>query len=73
MDSITNPSYGEYVRHFNVRIETHIRISPLTKKRVKSKGNDVINHLLLCNKLPRFESFGVLTKENRKFVLKNLY
>ena len=52
-----------------VRIEEHIIIIPLTKKKVKPKGKAVSNHLLLNNHSPCFESFSVLTKENRNFVL----
>ena len=61
--------YGECVRHLNVRIGKHIRISPLTRNKVKPKGSAVSNHLLLCNHSPIFEHFSVLTKKNRKFVL----
>ena len=61
--------YGECVRHLSVRNREHIEISPLTKKKGKSKGSTVSNYLLLCNHLPSFESFSVLIKENRKFVL----
>ena len=62
-------SYGECVRHLNVRTGEHIEISPLTKKKVKSKCSAVSNHLLLCNHSPCFGSFSVLTKENREFAL----
>ena len=41
--------YGEYVRHPNVRIGENIRISPLTKKKVKPKGCAVRDLCLLCN------------------------
>ena len=61
--------YGQCVRHLNVRIAEHMGISPLTKKNVKPKGKTVSDHLLLCNYSTSFESFSVLTKENRKFVL----
>ena len=61
--------YGECVRHLNVRIREHIRISPLTKKKFKPKGSAVSDHLLLCNHSPSFENFSVLTKENKKFLL----
>ena len=37
------------MRHLNVRIKEHIRISPLTKKKVNPKCSAVSNHLLLCN------------------------
>ena len=57
--------YGECVRHFNVRIGEHIGILPLTKP----KGSTVSDHMLLCNHSPSFESFSVLTKENKKFLL----
>ena len=46
------PYYGECVRHLNVRIGEHIRISPLTKKKVKPKVIAVSDHLLLCNHSP---------------------
>ena len=60
---------GECVRHLNVRIGGHIGISPLTRKKVKPKGNAVSDHLLLCNHSSSFENFSVLTKENKKFLL----
>ena len=61
--------YGECVRHLNVRIGEHIRISPLTKKKVKPKVSAVSDHLLLCSNSSSFENFSVLTKENKKFLL----
>ena len=61
--------YGECARHLNARIGEHIRISPLTKKKVKPKGSVVSSHLLLCAHSPYVESFSVLTKGNRTFVL----
>ena len=61
--------YDECVRHLNVRIGDHIRISPLTKKKVKPKSSAISDHLLLCNHSPSFENFSVLTKENKKFLL----
>ena len=61
--------YGECVRPLNVRIGKHIRISPLTRNKVKPKGSAVSNHLLLCNYSPFFENFSVPTKENKKFLL----
>ena len=60
--------YGECVRHLNVRIEEHIGISPLTKKKVKPKGSAVSDHLLLCNHPPSFENFSVIAKKNKKFL-----
>ena len=41
----------------------------MTKKKVKPKGSAIIDHLLLCNHSPSFETFSVLIKENRKFAL----
>ena len=61
--------YGECVRRLNVRIGEHIGISPLTKKEVKLKGRAISDHLLLCKHSPSFESFSVLTNENKKFLL----
>ena len=46
------PYYGECVRHLNVRTGEHIRISPLTKKKVKPKVIAVSDYLLLCNHSP---------------------
>ena len=57
------------MRHLNVRIEEHIGILPLTKKKFKPKGSTVSDHMLLCNHSPSFENFSVLTKENKKFLL----
>ena len=62
--------YGEYVRHLNMTIGEHIGISPLTKEKDKPQGSAVSDHLLLCNHSPSFENFSVLTKENKKFLLK---
>ena len=61
--------YGEYVRHLNVRVGKHIRISLLTKKKVKSMGSAASDHLLLCKHSPYFKNNSFLTKENTKFVL----
>ena len=57
--------YGERVRDLNVRIEEHMGISPLTKKKVKPMGNAVSDHFLLCNHSPSREDlhrYTYLTK-----------
>ena len=51
-----------------LRIGEHIKISPLTKKTVKPNSSVVSDHLLLCNHSLSFESFSVLTNENRNLV-----
>ena len=61
--------YGECIRHLNVRTGEHIGISSLTKKKVKLKGSTISDHLFFCNHSPSFESFSVLTNENKKFLL----
>ena len=61
--------YGECVRHRNVTIGEHIRISPVTRKKVKPKASAVSDHLLLCNHSSSFENFSVLTKHNKKSLL----
>ena len=43
-------------------------MSTLTRKKVKSIGSAVGDHLLLCNH-SSFESFNVLTRENRKYII----
>ena len=62
--------YGECVRHLNVRIGEHIGISPLTKKKVKPKGSAVSDHLLLWNHTPFFFKFSVLTKDDKKILIR---
>ena len=61
--------YRESVRHLNARIGKHIRISALAKKKNKPEGRVVSDYLLLCDHSPSFETFSVLTKDNRKSVL----
>ena len=61
--------YGECVRHLNVTIGEHNRISPLTRKKFKPEGSTVSDHLLLCNHSQSFENFIVLAKENKKLLL----
>ena len=61
--------YDECLRHLNVRIGEDSGISLLTKKKVKPKGSAVSDHMLLCNHSPSFETFSVLTKENKKLLL----
>ena len=58
--------YGKCVRHLTVRIGELIRITLLTKKKVKPKGSAAGDHLLLCNHSPSFENFNLLTRENKK-------
>ena len=58
--------YGECVRHLNVRVGEHIGISPLTRKKGKSKGIDASDHLFLGNHSLSFENFSVLTKQKKK-------
>ena len=65
-----NESYhGDCVRHLNVRTGEHIGITPLTRKQVKPKYSSVINHLILCNHSASYDDFGILTRENEKFLL----
>ena len=52
----------------NVVIGNYIRISSLGKK-VRPMGSAVSDHLLFCDQSQSSDSFSVLTKENRKFVL----
>ena len=63
---LCNESYYRHcVRHLHVRTGKHIGISPLTNKKVKSKGGAIRDHLLLYNHSLSFEIFSVLTKKNR--------
>ena len=56
------------MRHLNVRIDEHIRISPLTRKRVTPKNISAADHLLLCNHSASYDDFSILTRENKKFL-----
>ena len=58
-----------FMRHLNVRIGDHIRILPLTKNNVTPKGKAACYHLLICDHLPSFDSFSVLSTKSRKFLL----
>ena len=59
----------EYVRHLNVRIGKQINTSTLPKKQVKPKNRSVASHLLLCINSESYESFTILTCENKKILL----
>ena len=41
----------------------------MTKKKVKTKGSAVSDHLFRCNHSLFFENFSVLTKQNKRFLL----
>ena len=56
-------------RHLNVRIDKHFGILPLTRKQVKPKNSSVVDHLLLCNYSASYGDFGILTRENKTFLL----
>ena len=51
--------YAECIRHLNVRIGEHIAISPLTKKKVKSKNSLINDHLLFCNHSASYDDFSI--------------
>ena len=54
--------YGESIRHLDIRSGEHIRVPPLTGKKVKSSNNSSIcGHLLHCKFLPSFDNFNVFS------------
>ena len=58
--------YGESIRHLNIRSGEHIRVPPLTEKKLKPSNNSAIcGHLLHCNFLPSFDNFNVLVHEKK--------
>ena len=62
--------YGETDRHFKVRLCKHIRISPLTFKKMKpSKESSIHDHLLQCDNNPSFDEFTILAYRNKKYVI----
>ena len=62
-----NESYGDGVK--NVILGNYIGISSLAKKEAKPVGSAFSGHLLFYDHSPSSDSFSMLTKENRKFVL----
>ena len=57
------------VRHLNVRIGEHIGMSPLARNQVNPNNFSVADHLLLCNHLPSYDNFSIITREKKKFLL----
>ena len=53
----------------NVRIDEHINILQLTKKKVKPKNSSIADHLLFCNHSSSCDNFSIQTCENKKFSL----
>ena len=67
---LCNESYGESIRHLDIRSGEHMGVSPRTAKKVKPiKSNAVGDHLLHCSYLPSFDNFSILAHENKKFLL----
>ena len=64
-----NPSYyGETDRHLKIRPGEHIRISPLTFRKVKpSAESSIRDHILFCNHDPSFDDFTILAQGTNKF------
>ena len=62
--------YDECVRQLNVRVGEHTGILQLTKNKVNLKSSAVSDQLLLCNHSPSFDSFSLLTKENKKIYIR---
>ena len=61
--------YGKCVRNLNARIGEHVFISPLNEKQVNPKNNSVANHLLFCYHSASYDDFGILTRENKRYLL----
>ena len=67
---LCNESYGESIRHLDIRSGEHMGVSPLTGKKVKPMKNSAVgDHLLHCSYLPSFGNFSILMHENKKFLL----
>ena len=54
-----------------MRIGEHIGISLLSKKKIKPKCSAVSDHLARSNYSLSFKNFSVLSRENKKFLLKS--
>ena len=61
--------YGETERYLKVRSGEHIKISPLTLKKMKpSKENSIRDHLLQCYNNPSFDEFTILAQGNKWYL-----
>ena len=60
-------NYGECIRHWNVTVEEHNGISPLTKKQVKPKNSSVVDQLLFCNHSEFWQLYYSSTGEHKVF------
>ena len=68
--SCNSSYYGETDQHLKVRSEEHVRISPLTFRKVKpSKESAIRDHLLNCNNIPSFNEFTILAYGHYKHIL----
>ena len=68
--SCCNANYYGAERHFFVRASEHLRMTPLTGKRVKNpKKPAIFDHILLKRNDASFEDFTILLKESNKFKL----
>ena len=64
--------YSETCRHFKVRVGEHSYVSPLTKKRSKSKKPTAFkDHMLMFDQPVSFDNFKVLSSGNSEFHLEN--
>ena len=62
--------YGETKRHLFVRASEHLRITPLTHKRVtNTKKSAIIDHILLEGHNATYDDFSILTTESYEFKL----
>ena len=58
--------YGETDRHLKVWSAKYNGISPFTFRKVKpSKENVIRDHFLICNNIPCFDEFIILTYEHQ--------
>ena len=66
--------YGKTKRHFNVRMCEHLGTSALTGSRVKGDDDSSIKeHLLFCNHSSDFEDFSILTTNDFKVTLMEVF
>ena len=62
--------YGKTKRHFKVRMCKHLKISALTRERVKGDDNSAIKeHLLFYNHTPDFEDFSILETNSNDILI----
>ena len=65
------PIMEKHTNNLNVRVGQHSGVSPLTRKRLKSKTTTLVkDHMLFCDHIVSLVVFKILASSNSEFHLK---